>query len=139
MRWIKLQQSSFILSTHIHPKEIDYAQYQTFLGWKPLDVIKQTFEATTQWATSPTSSTPLKHHYKSWFPTLNHSRLHEMFCTDTWFGSTPALGGFTCAQLYYGVQSKYLALYPMTTESQGPATLEDLCRYKGAPFKIKND
>jgi hypothetical protein len=51
-----------------------------------------------------------------------------MFCTDTWFGTVPALGGFTCARLYYGVKSKFLALYPMTTESQGPQTLEDLCR-----------
>ena len=62
-----------------------------------------------------------------------------MFCTDTWFGSTPAFGGYTCAQLYYGVKSKYIALYPMTTVSQGPDTLEDLCRDRGAPIKLKND
>ena len=62
-----------------------------------------------------------------------------MFCTDTYFGSTPALGGFTCAQLYYGVKSKLIAVYPMTNESQGPQTLEDLCHNQGTPIKIKND
>jgi len=59
-----------------------------------------------------------------------------MICTDSWVCSTPALGGFTCAQLYYGVKSKCIALYSMTTESQGPDTLEDLCRDRlGAPIK----
>ena len=60
-----------------------------------------------------------------------------MICTDHWFGSTPVLGGFTCAQLYYGVKSKYIALNSMTTESQGYDTLEDLvCTDRlGAPTK----
>ena len=49
----------------------------------------------------------------------------------------PAFGGYMCAQLYY--KSKYIALYPMTTVSQGPDTLEDLCRDRGAPIKLKND
>ena len=43
------------------------------------------------------------------------------------------------AQLYYGVKSKYIALYHVTTESQGPDTLENLCRDWGAPIKLKND
>ena len=62
-----------------------------------------------------------------------------MFCTDTWFSSSIAIGGYTCAQLYYGTKSKYIVLYPMHKEAEGPDTLEDLCRYQGAPIKIKND
>jgi len=120
------------------PKEEDYKRYQPFLGWKPLEVIKKTLTATTQWA-AVSFSPPLKRHYKSRFLALNKPRLREMFCTDTWFGSTPAMGGFTCAQLYYGVTSKFIALYPMTTESQGPESLEDLCRDRGATVKLKND
>jgi hypothetical protein len=115
---------------HTKHKLVDFTDYQPFLGWKPLEVIKKTFEATTQWATS-TFTTPMKQHYKSRFPFFNRPRIREMFCTDTWFGTTPALGGFTCAQLYYGVKSKYMVLYPMTSESQGPQTLEDLCRDHG--------
>ena len=30
------------------PKEWEYKKYQAFLGWKPLEVIKRTFAATTQ-------------------------------------------------------------------------------------------
>ena len=133
----RVQQSN-IQYKHTKMKDADFEKYQLFLGWKPLDVIRKTFEATTQWAAT-TFSTPMKRHYKSRFPTLNRPRLNEMFCTDTWFGSTPAFGGYTCAQLYYGVKSKYIALYPVTTESQGPDTLEDLCRDRGAPIKLKND
>jgi hypothetical protein len=123
---------------HTKHKPMDFADYQPFLGWKPVEVIKKTFEATTQWATS-TFTAPMKQHYKSRFPFFNRPRIREMFCTDTWFGTTLALGGFTCAQLYYGVKSKYMVLYPMTSESQGPQTLEDLCRDHGAPIKLKND
>jgi len=35
----------------------------TIHGWKPMDVIRKAFEATTQWAAT-TFSTPMKRHYK---------------------------------------------------------------------------
>jgi hypothetical protein len=41
--------------------------------------------------------------------------------------------------VYYGVSSKCIDLYPMSTESQGPEILEDLCSDQGAPIKLKND
>ena len=72
------------------PKEDEYQKYQPFLGWKPLEVIKRTFDATTQFA-AVCFSPPLRRHYKSRFPTFNKPRLREMFCTDTWFGSTQLL------------------------------------------------
>ena len=97
-------------------------------------MIKCTFSTTTQFA-AINDSPPLKRHYKSRFPMLNKPRIHEMFCTDTWFGSTPAVGGYTCVQLYYGVRSRFLVVYPMISESQGPETLEDLCRDRGAPVR----
>jgi len=39
-------------------------------GWLPEDIIKSTFEVTTQYARLP-MSTLLKKHYKSPFPALN--------------------------------------------------------------------
>jgi len=60
-------------------------------------------------------------------------------CIDTWFGTTLALGVYTCAQLYYCVKIKYIAFYPITAEFQGPTTLEDLCRDRESPLKLKND
>jgi hypothetical protein len=79
---------------HTKMKDADYERYQPFLGWKPLEIIKKTFEATTQFAgISFNLQPPLKRQYESCFPSLNKPRLNEMFCTDTWFGTTPALGG----------------------------------------------
>ena len=59
-----------------------------------------------------------------------------MFCTN---GSTPAIGGYTCAKLYFCIKSKFIALYLMITESQGPDSFEDFCRDRGVPIKLKND
>ena len=117
-------------------KDVDFEKYQLFFWWKPLDVVRKTFEATPQWAAT-TFSAPMKRHYKSRFPTLNHPRLNEMLSHVVWINTS--FGGYTCAQLYYGVKSKYIALYPMTTESQGSDTLEDLCRNRGAHINIMND
>ena len=114
MCWIRVQQSN-IQYKHTKRKDADFEKYQPFLGWKPLDEIRKTFEATTQWAAT-TFSTPMKRHYKSRFPTLNHPRLNEMFSHVVWINTS--FGGYTCAQLYYGVKSKYIALYPMTTVSR---------------------
>ena len=135
LRYVNVTQQTEIFVNQTKPKEWEYKKYQPFIGWKPLEIIKRTFAATTQFCLSP----PLRRHYKSRFPSLNRPRLRETFCTETWFGSTPAIGGYTCAQIYNGIISKFIALYPMTTESQGPDTLEDLCRDRGVPYKIKND
>ena len=62
----------------------------TFLDGNPLSLSNETFEATTQFAVC--FSPPLRRLYKSRFITFNKPRLREMFCTDTWFGPTPALG-----------------------------------------------
>ena len=97
------------------PTEWEYKEYQKYLGWIPIEVIKCAFAATTQFA-AISFSPPLRGHCKSCFPALKQG----MFCTDTWLGSTPAIGGYTCAQLYYGVKSKSLAIYPMIMESQRP-------------------
>jgi hypothetical protein len=64
MQWIHLQHTANIHYKHTKKKPTDYEAYQPFLGFKPLEVIQKTFDATTQWA-APTFTTPLKKHYKS--------------------------------------------------------------------------
>ena len=143
-RWIHLQHHPTPFINHyaqmVKLSDADFTSYRPHFGWKPLETIKKTFEATTQYGGLGSDAVaPLKRHYKSRFPALNRSRLQEMFCTDTYFGSKTALGGYTCAQIYYGTKSKLVVVYPMISESQGPQTLEDFCRNQGAPIKIKND
>ena len=47
MHWISIQQSN-IQYKHTKMKYADFEKYESFLGWKPLDMIKKTFEATIQ-------------------------------------------------------------------------------------------
>ena len=98
LHYLKLFQctGAKIYANQVTPKDNEYHKYQSFLGLKPVEVIKRTFEATTQFA-AVCFSPPICRHYKSQFPTCNKPRLREMFCTNAWFGSSPAIGGYTCA------------------------------------------
>ena len=94
---VNLHQSNNLF--HQHPSHVkhkleDYKEYQPYMVWKPLEVIKKTFENTTQFV-SAEFEPPMRRHFKSRFPSLNRPRLRETFATDTWFGSQPAYGGFT--------------------------------------------
>jgi len=106
--------------------------------YRPKAIIAATFEATTRLATT-TNDLQMRSHFKSRFPGLNRNRLQETFVTDTWFAKTCAIGGFTCAQLFYGTKSRLIVIYPMKREADGPSSLEDFIRDHGAPIKIKND
>ena len=58
LRYLNLSSSTLLVhqsTPALHP----FAHYQPFLGWKPIEIIKKTFEATTQWATTPFNP-PLK-------------------------------------------------------------------------------
>jgi len=81
----------------------------------------------------------LRRHFKSRFPMFNRPRLQETYATDTWFASTRAIGGHTCAQIFYGTTSRFIVLYPMKRESDGPSALEDFIRDHGSRFTIRSD
>ena len=117
----------------------DYEKYRPKMGWLPVETVRKTFEATTQLAKIVPLRLPLRRHIKSRFPQLNRQRLRETFATDTLFSSEDAFGGISCAQLYVGLKSLFVALYGMKTESEGPDTLEDFIREFGAPYNLRND
>ncbi|MGH7955252.1 MAG: hypothetical protein ACREOZ_04755 [Gloeomargaritales cyanobacterium] len=48
---------------------------------------------------------PMRRHLKTRFPALNTRRLAEPFATDTWFSKTKSIEGYTCAQLFVGMES----------------------------------
>ena len=121
-----------------HPKP-RYEKYRSFLLHRPLQVIQKTFKCTTRYAAKLYGSHNMHRHFKSRFPILNRHRLHETFCTDTWFSSTTAIHGYTCVQIFYGTTSRYISVYPMHKEADGPSILEDFVRTDGAPFKLKSD
>jgi hypothetical protein len=119
--------------------ELVPATYRSKLGWLPLDTIQLTFEATTQMAKHVPLRIPLRRHFKSRFPYLNRTRLSEIVATDTFFSHTKAYGGYTCAQLFIGLDSHFVQVYGLQRESQGVQALEDFIRDIGAPHDIRSD
>ena len=127
-----------INATTTKPAEPDWDHIQRCLGWKPLDVIKRTLQATTQHAQNVVRL-PMRMHYKSRFPALNVKRLREVFATDTFFSSEKALGGYTCAQIYVGKTSTFTVIYGMKSENQMVETFQDFIRQYGAPTGLFSD
>ena len=119
-------------------EEPDWTWMRECLAWKPLEVVKKTFEHTTQLAKN-VLRLPMRQHFKSRFPGLNRRRLNETYSTDTLFASIPSIGGQTCAQIFVGKQSQFTALYGMRSESSGVQALEDFIRFFGAPNMLLND
>ncbi|MGH7954638.1 MAG: hypothetical protein ACREOZ_01625, partial [Gloeomargaritales cyanobacterium] len=119
--------------------EPDWEKYRRCLGFKPMDVVKATIAATTQYARDVMARLPQREHYKPRFRGLNCSRLHETVATDTLFSSTKAISGEKCAQLFVGKESTFTQLYGMRQESQMPSTLQDFIRQWGAPDELFSD
>jgi len=96
-------------------KKRDYNQYRPKFAWLPLEVVKQTFECTTQLAMESLLQIPFRKHHKTRTPQLNVPRLAEVFATNTIFSSETGLGGITCAQLFVGTKSKLTKVFGMHT------------------------
>jgi hypothetical protein len=95
------------------------AKYVEYLGYRPIDIVRKTLEKTSQLATTILRF-PMRRHIKSRFPHLNRNRLRETVATDTYFANVRAIGGATCAQVFYGLQSHMINVYWMKTESEMP-------------------
>ena len=129
--------SSFL--HHVDRAPPDYEQLRKFFGYLPVDIVKNTFEHTTQHARVPIS-TLLKKRYKSPFPALNVHRRNEDIGTDTVFSDTPAIDdGSTMAQIFVGQDSLVTNVYGMKSEKQFVNTLEDVIRNRGAPNRLLSD
>ena len=119
-------------------KDPDPSVLSRFFLYRPQEVIKDTLSFTTRLATS-IDDLHMRRHYKPRVPMLNRPRIHETYATDTWFASTRGIGGYTCAQIFYGTKSRFIVIYPMNREGNGPQILEDFIRDHGAPFIIRSD
>ena len=117
----------------------DWNALRPLFGWLRPDVIKRTFELTTQYARMPNSEI-LKKHYRSPNPAVNVHRRNEDLATDTVFSDTPAVdGGHTAAQFYVGLSTHVVDIYPLKSESQFVNSLEDVIRERGAPNRLVSD
>ena len=123
----------------VKEQEKDYEKYRPYLLYSPLDVIKKTFENTTQFAKLPMSDR-LKTAYRSPHPANNVHRRNEPVATDTVFSDTPAIdGGETSAQVFIGTKSNVIDVYPIKNMKQFVNTLEDNITERGAMDTLISD
>ena len=134
---------AFTLNKVVYPKVTKKEEYnlkdlQPCLAFLPLNKIEQTLACTTQLAKWHTR-VPMQRHWQPRFPFLNVHRLSEPVSTDTVFSNTRALGGATCVQVFYGMQSHMINVYPMKKESEGSYAYEDFIREEGCPTILRRD
>ncbi len=123
----------------VNKKCPDYQALRPFFGWLSTDVIKDTFEHTTQYARI-TTGTLLKCVFKSANPALNVHRRNEPVAADIVYADTPAVdNGSTAAVLFVGTESLVTDTYGIKTDKQFVNTLEDNIRERGAPHKLISD
>jgi hypothetical protein len=83
----------------------DYDALCPRFAWLPTDIIKKTFEVTTQFAWMPLN-TVLRKCFKSPNPAVNIRRCDEPIATDTIQSDVPAIdGGEKYAQIFVGMKS----------------------------------
>ena len=124
-----------------YPGGLTMEQWQDRLGLAPEDVIRKTFEATTQLVTNVEveNRTIGRNHYKSRFPFLREKRLNDEFHTDTFFPSVDTNDGNICSQIFLGKKTDYLPVALIKTESHATQALQDFGREIGLPKGIKSD
>jgi len=122
------------------PGQVDYEKTQPRLGWAPIDVIKRTFDATTQFVKIPMSNL-LRKTFQSPNPAVNVPRRDEPVATDTIFSDVAAIdSGCRCAQLFMGTNSHVVDAYGMKhSDKEFINTLEDNIRSRGAMNKLISD
>ena len=121
-------------------REPDYELLRPFFLFATANVVKRTFEATTQYARTALGGLHMKQAFRSPFPALNVHRRQEAVATDTLYSDVPAIdNGCKTAQLFVGQRSLVSDVYPMKTEKQFVNTLEDNIHKRGAMDKLISD
>ena len=123
------------------PGGLSMEEWRKRLALAPEDVVRKTFEATTQLALSVEVENRLipRQHFKSRFPFLREKRVNDIFHSDTFFPSVTTNQNETCSQLFFGKNTDYMFVKPLKSESQSHTALEDFGRKVGIPHSIKTD
>ena len=121
------------------PTAPDLVALQPKFGWLNTNTIQRTLEQTTQYARN-VCRLPMRKHFKSRFPALNVHRRNEPVATDTIWSDTPSVdGGYKAAQLFVGRKTLVADIYPVRSDSDFSATLEDNIRSRGAMDLLISD
>jgi hypothetical protein len=117
-------------------KSPDFSKLRSFFGWLQPDVIKKTFDSTTQYARLPTG-TVLKQAFKSPNPALNVVRRQEPVACNIVNSDIPAIDDDSLAAvLFVGKDTQVTDVYGIKSDKQFVNTLEDNIIQRGAPHKL---
>ena len=119
-------------------REEDLALIQPYLGFRPLEVVRQTLLHTTQLAKAIIHA-PLKKHFHSRFRYLNRLCIHETVSMDTLLANCKGVTGKSCAQVFYGITSHVMNVYGMKSKAEVPAIYKDFIREEGIPSILHRD
>jgi hypothetical protein len=109
-----------------------------FFGWIPVETIKRTLEATTQYAKA-VSNFPMMTHMVARFKFLRWHRLNEVVSMDETFSTAQAHDRSNGAMIYYGCVSMMINVYGMTAKSQALETYKEFVRDEGIPSVLHRD
>jgi hypothetical protein len=111
------------------------------LGRLNLDATIYTLLATTQLVKSIEADNRVmpRKHIKCRLPCLRPKRLSEGLSSDTIFPEVRSSRGFTCAQIFLGVESRYTYVVPLKNKAYAYTALQDFIRYVGAPKYLAVD
>ncbi len=123
----------------IKHKEPDYEVLRPRFGWLPVNVIKKTFEKTTQFGRNALRL-PFRQHFKSRFPALNVRRRSEPVATETFFADTQTIdNGATQAQIFVGRRTLVTDIVPLKAQGDFARALEDNIIKRGAMDVLISD
>jgi transposase InsO family protein len=117
----------------------DYDALRPRFAWLPTNIIKKTFDITTQYARMPLN-TILRKRFKSPNHAVNVCRRDEPMATDTIQSDVPAIdGGEKYAQIFVGTKSLVTDVHGMKSPAQFPGILTDEIITCSAPTKLISD
>jgi len=124
----------------VKKKPIDYSKYRAHFLSVPIEKIKATFQATTQFATNAMAGNKILQTIKSPWPANNVGCRNEPVATDTIKAQVPAVDdGSMMAQLFIGRKSPVSDAHGVKTDAALVNTLEDNIRLRGAMDKLISD
>jgi len=121
----------------VKKKPINCSQYCAHFLGVPIEKIKATFQATTQFATNVMAGNKILQTIKLPWPANNVRQRNEPVATDTVKAQVPAGNdGSTMAQLFIGRKSLVSDAYGVKTDAAFINTLEDTIRQRRAMDKL---
>ena len=129
----------FSFNNMVEKRDPDFDKLRPNFLYKSDDIIRKTFENTTQMARIP-MSTHLRTWYKAPNPAMNTPRRNEDLLTDYVYSSEPAIDdGSTGAQVFFGKDTHVGDVYGLKSEGHFPNALQENIRTRGAPNRLISD